>query len=84
MQAGDSVQNDLSPNDGNPHWRSVSMLWFFDREDESLRLETRYDNDRSEFVAVVRYPDGRERAERFSTLGDFRKWIGAEQASRVT
>ena len=49
------------------------MLWFFDREDESLRLETRYDNDRSEFVAVVRYPDGRERSERFSTLGDFRR-----------
>jgi hypothetical protein len=53
------------------------MLWFFDREDESLGLETRYDNDRSEFVAVVRYPDGRERAERFSTLDDFQKWIDA-------
>ena len=51
------------------------MLWFFDREDESLRLETRYDNDRSEFVAVVTYPDGSERTERFSTLDDFRTWI---------
>lgn len=29
------------------------MLWFFDREEESLRLETRYDNDRAEFVATV-------------------------------
>ena len=53
------------------------MLWFFDRDDQSLLLETRYDNDRPEFVAVVRYPDGRERVERFSTLGDFRKWIDA-------
>ena len=36
------------------------MLWFFDREDESLRIETRYDNERSEFVAIVTYPDGSE------------------------
>lgn len=52
------------------------MLWFFDREDESLRLETRYDNDRSEFVAIVTYPDGSERTERFLTLDDFGKWLG--------
>ena len=40
------------------------MLWFFDREDESLRRETRYDTDRSEFVAGVTHPDGSERMER--------------------
>ena len=52
------------------------MLWFFDREEESLRLETRYDNDRAEFVATVTYPDGSERTERFFTLEGFGKWIG--------
>jgi hypothetical protein len=53
------------------------MLWFFDRDDESLRCETRFDNDRWEFVVVVKYPDGSERTERFSTPDDFRKWIVA-------
>ena len=52
------------------------MLWFFDRKDESLRLETRYDNDRSEFIAIVTYPDGSERTERFLMLDEFGKWIG--------
>lgn len=53
------------------------MLWFFDREDESLRLETRYDNDTSEFLAIVNYPDGSQRIERFLTLDDFRQWLDA-------
>jgi hypothetical protein len=53
------------------------MLWFFDREDESLRLETRYDNESSQFVAVVRYPDGSKRTERFGTLESFRRWLDA-------
>ena len=52
------------------------MLWFFDREQESLRLETRYDNDRAEFVATVTYPDGSERTERFLTRQNFSEWIG--------
>ena len=53
------------------------MVWFFDREQESLRVETRYDNDASEFVVVVRYPDGSDRTERFATLEDFRRWVDA-------
>ena len=36
------------------------MLWFFERDDESLKLETRCDNDTSESVVIVRHPDGRE------------------------
>jgi hypothetical protein len=52
------------------------MLWVFDREEESLRLETRDDNDRSDFVAIVTYHDGSERTERFLTLDDFWKWLG--------
>ena len=53
------------------------MLCFFNREGESLRLETRYDNDRSQFVAVVTHPDLSEHTERFSTLAAFGKWIEA-------
>ena len=47
------------------------MLWFFDREDESLRLEVRYDNDASEFVIIITHPDGSENTERSRTLADF-------------
>jgi hypothetical protein len=53
------------------------MLWFFERDDESLRLETRYDNDSAEFLAIVRWPDGREKIERFTDLEGFRKWLVA-------
>jgi hypothetical protein len=51
------------------------MLWFFDREDESLRLETRYDNDRAEFVVIVYYPDGQEHHKRFIDVDAFRQWL---------
>ena len=51
------------------------MLWFFERHDESLTLETRYDNSASEFVAIVRYPDGREQTERFTDAERFRSWL---------
>jgi hypothetical protein len=51
------------------------MLWFFEREDDSLYLETRYDNGTSEFVAVVRYKDGRVRTMRFHDSAKFRTWV---------
>ena len=53
------------------------MVWFFDREDESLILETRYDNDTSEFVMIVRHPGGDERTERFANRETFAKWLQA-------
>ena len=45
------------------------MLWCFERDDESLKLESRCDNDTSEFAVIVRHPDGRRRIEWF-TDGD--------------
>jgi hypothetical protein len=53
--------------------RTTTNALVFDREQESLRVETRYDNARSEFLVVVGYPDGSERTERFATLEDFRR-----------
>lgn len=53
------------------------MLWWFGRNEESLRLETRYDNETAEFVAIVRHPDGREQVERFTEADDFRSWLVA-------
>jgi hypothetical protein len=55
----------------------ILMLWFFDRNDESLNLETTYDNDSRQFVAVVRYPDGREEVERFVDNDAFGKWLAS-------
>lgn len=51
------------------------MLWFFERDDESLKLETRYDNDTSEFVVIVRHPDGREHTERFTDGDEYGAWL---------
>ncbi len=48
------------------------MLWFFERNDEQVKLETRFDNDTQEYVAIVRWPDGREQEERCSTAAAFR------------
>ena len=55
----------------------ATVLWFFERKDESLKLETRYDNDTAEFVVFVRYPDGREHSERFIDRDKFRQWLEA-------
>jgi hypothetical protein len=57
------------------------MLWFFERDRESLQIETRYDSDTSEFVAIVRHPDGREDIARFAELGAFRSYLAAVQQS---
>jgi hypothetical protein len=58
------------------------MLWFFERDDQLLRLETLYDNDTSEFVAIVGWPDGREQAERFKEREAFHEWLVAFDNAR--
>jgi hypothetical protein len=55
------------------------MLWFFERDAESLQIETRYDNETAEFVAIVRQPDGQEQTARFKELEAFRSWLSAFQ-----
>jgi hypothetical protein len=39
--------------------------WFFKRNDESLRLETRYNKASGEFLLVVHRMDGSQHVERF-------------------
>ena len=57
------------------------MIWFYTRENESLRLETRYDNDTFEYVGVMTHPDGRQETKRFETVETFRAWlVSLEQA----
>ena len=61
------------------------MLWFYRRDQASLSLETRYDNDASQYVAIVVHPDGRRDIERFDrflrhlgfayTGGNYSQWV---------
>jgi len=49
-----------------------NMVWFFERDEECLNVETRYDNDTREYVVIVRYADGREETERFTDPQKYR------------
>jgi hypothetical protein len=51
------------------------MLWFYERDHVSLRLETRYDNDAAEYVAILHHPGGRQETQRFDNQNAFRKWL---------
>jgi hypothetical protein len=52
-----------------------SMLWFFERDTERVTIETRYDNETSELVVVLQWPDGRVHAERFLEEGVCQGWL---------
>ena len=51
------------------------MVWFFERNQESMRLITAYDNDTKEFVATVMWSHGRDDQTRFASLDAFRNWL---------
>ena len=44
----------------------------FERGPESFELETRYDNDRAEFVLIVHRPNVDPQIERFAKASEFR------------
>ena len=53
------------------------MVWFYKRDHVSLSVETRYDNETAEYVAIVVRPDGRRQTERFLTREAFREGLMA-------
>ena len=53
------------------------MLWFFTRRNQALQIETRYDNDTSEYVGIIRHPDGHEDVRRFTDPHAYSDWLGA-------
>jgi hypothetical protein len=56
------------------------MLWIYERSNETLRIETRFDNATAEYVLVIHWPDGREQVERFSNGENFQLRLdGLEQ-----
>lgn len=53
------------------------MVWFFERDHESLRLETRYEKDVAEYVLIMHMPDGSQQVERFTDEANFRRRLEA-------
>jgi hypothetical protein len=54
------------------------MLWIYARGEQSLRLETRFDNETAEFVLIIYPEDGSpRRVERFKDTVLFRERLAA-------
>ena len=51
------------------------MLWFYTRDNESLTVETRYDNDTLEYVAVITDHGTPGETKRFATAAAYREWL---------
>jgi hypothetical protein len=47
------------------------MIWLFERGGEAIRVETRFDNATTEYVAVVVWADGQSETERFTDYQAF-------------
>jgi len=47
------------------------MIWFWTRGEEEMRLETRYDNEKSEFVIILHHASGHDVVERFTDIEAF-------------
>ena len=53
------------------------MVWFYTRNQQSLTLETRFDNATNEFVGILTGLTASPVTKRFSTVEGFRNWIEA-------
>lgn len=62
-----------------------AMVWLFERGDEAIRLETRFDRDAGEYVLFVQKRDGSHVTERFKDAATFRARLeGLEQSLETT
>jgi hypothetical protein len=48
------------------------MVWFFEREQEVTRVETRFDSASKEYVIVIEAPNRERKTERFSNSKRFK------------
>jgi hypothetical protein len=53
------------------------MLWFFERDDQTIEVETRFDNGAGDYVVIVRRPDGRSDTHRCPDAASFQTWLRA-------
>jgi hypothetical protein len=59
------------------------MVWFFERSSAIFELETRYDNDTTEYVLVLRPPNAASTTERFTDAEAFRVRLQAIEATLI-
>jgi hypothetical protein len=55
------------------------MIWFFERGDQAVKLETRFDRDGKDYVLTITWPDARTVTERYPSVDEFRTRVGALQ-----
>jgi len=56
---------------------SLDVLWLYQREKETIRLRTAYDNAAKQFVATLMASNGHEQHVRFDSADAFRAWLQA-------
>jgi hypothetical protein len=56
------------------------MIWFFARDNDSVRVETRFDNSSREFVLEVAWADRPLQSERFTDLAAFQARVMTVEA----
>jgi hypothetical protein len=60
------------------------MIWLYERHDQTLRLETRFDNTAQAFVLIQYQPDGTQLTEQFASEDEFRVRLTALSAKLET
>ena len=60
------------------------MLWFFERDEERIRVETRYDEQGGTFIVTMHWPDGRDELHRFDAEEACRTWLRELEAKLRT
>jgi hypothetical protein len=53
------------------------MVWIFSRGTEQIRVESRYDEQTSDFVMVIDYAGGHRDTQRFGDAVTMRTWLSA-------
>lgn len=56
------------------------MVWFFERGEETARLETLFENDSADYVLIVEVPGRERRTERFKNAQRFHARVLALEA----
>jgi hypothetical protein len=56
------------------------MIWLYERHEETLRLETRFNNDTQSFELIQYQPDGTQLTEQFASEDEFRVRLTALSA----
>ena len=53
----------------------ITVVWFFERASRTIKVETRYDDDSGECLAITIDAEGRETIVRFSDADQFCSWL---------